>query len=166
SMISEVAVGDRVVRVPKILCVARNYADHAKEMGTPVPQEPIFFLKPTTALLPGGGTILLPPESKRVEVETELAVILKAGGRDVSGRNPPLQRRFAKPLIISDRVHGRACVFALRWTETSTQNTRIRSSASWRGTASVGAAVWTVRSGRARRNGSLASSTEMRKRTY
>src|SRR5437016_6081592 len=83
-MISEVAVGDRVVRVPKILCVARNYADHAKEMGTPVPQEPIFFLKPTTALLPGGGTILLPPESKRVEVETELAVILKAGGRDVS----------------------------------------------------------------------------------
>src|SRR5213076_1552530 len=80
----EVAVGDRVIRVPKILCVARNYADHAKEMGTPVPKEPIFFLKPTTALLPGGGTILLPAESKRVEVETELAVILKAGGRDVS----------------------------------------------------------------------------------
>src|SRR5439155_25456941 len=80
----EVAVGDRVIRVPKILCVARNYADHAKERGTPVPKEPIFFLKPTTALLPGGGTILLPAESKRVEGETELSVILKAGGRDVS----------------------------------------------------------------------------------
>jgi len=66
--------------VSKILCVARNYADHAKEMGTPVPKEPIFFLKPTTALLPNGGTILLPPQSKRVEVETELAVILGAGG--------------------------------------------------------------------------------------
>jgi len=49
-------------------------------MGTPVPKEPIFFLKPTTALLPNGGTILLPPQSKRVEVETELAVILGAGG--------------------------------------------------------------------------------------
>jgi 2-keto-4-pentenoate hydratase/2-oxohepta-3-ene-1,7-dioic acid hydratase in catechol pathway len=49
-------------------------------MGTPIPKEPIFFLKPTTALLPNGGTILLPPQSKRVEVETELAVILGAGG--------------------------------------------------------------------------------------
>jgi len=49
-------------------------------MGTPVPKEPIFFLKPTTALLPNGGTILLPSQSKRVEVETELAVILGAGG--------------------------------------------------------------------------------------
>lgn len=53
-------------------------------MGNPVPSEPIFFLKPTTALLPDGGTILLPAESSRVEVETELAVILGEGGRDVS----------------------------------------------------------------------------------
>ena len=72
--------------VSKILCVARNYADHAKEMGTPVPKEPIFFLKPTTALLPNGGTILLPPQSKRVEVETELAVILGTGGIDVPAK--------------------------------------------------------------------------------
>src|SRR5438128_12429061 len=76
-MISEVAVGDRVVRVPKILCVARNYADHAKEMGTPGPQGPIFFLKPTTALLPGGGTIRLPPGSQRVEVYAALQVTLR-----------------------------------------------------------------------------------------
>jgi len=73
----------RRVNVSKILCVARNYADHAKEMGTAVPTEPIFFLKPTTALLSTGGTILLPPHSKRVEVETELAVILGTGGREV-----------------------------------------------------------------------------------
>src|SRR5256884_986379 len=52
-------------------------------MGTAVPTEPIFFLKPTTALLQTGGTILLPPQSKRVEVETELAVILGTGGREV-----------------------------------------------------------------------------------
>src|SRR5437879_12704406 len=52
-------------------------------MGTAVPTEPIFFLKPTTALLPTGGTILLPPQSKRVDVESELAVILGTGGREV-----------------------------------------------------------------------------------
>ncbi len=78
-----IGVGGRRIRATKVLCVARNYADHAKEMNTPVPAEPIFFLKPTTALLPGGGTILLPPESQRVEVETELAVILEDGGADV-----------------------------------------------------------------------------------
>lgn len=69
--------------VAKILCVARNYADHAKEMGTRVPEAPIFFLKPHTALLRDGGTILLPPESERIEVETELAAVLGRGGRDV-----------------------------------------------------------------------------------
>src|SRR5256885_16962648 len=84
-MIRDFTVDGHPLRISKILCVARNYADHAKEMGTPVPSRPIFFLKPTTALLPGGGTILIPPESKRVEVETELAVILKAGGHDISG---------------------------------------------------------------------------------
>ena len=83
-MIRDLAIGHRTVPISKILCVARNYADHAKEMGTPVPNQPIFFLKPTTALLLGGGTILIPPESMRVEVETELAVILNEGGRDIS----------------------------------------------------------------------------------
>lgn len=73
----------RAVAVSKVVCVARNYADHAKEMGTPVPKEPVFFLKPSSALVPGGGTILLPPQSQRVEVETELAVILGAEGQDV-----------------------------------------------------------------------------------
>src|SRR5437660_2627171 len=82
-MIRDLAIGHRTVRISKILCVARNYADHAKEMGTPVPNQPIFFLKPTTALLLGGGTILIPPESMRVEVETELAVILNEGGREL-----------------------------------------------------------------------------------
>ncbi len=82
-MARSLAVGGRRFVVPKILCVARNYADHAKEMGNPVPEEPIFFLKPATSLLPGGGTVLLPPESRRVEVETELAAILGRGASDV-----------------------------------------------------------------------------------
>lgn len=78
-----IEVGGRRVHATKVLCVARNYADHAKEMGTPVPPEPVFFLKPTSCLLPGGGTILLPPQSQRVEVETELAVILEHNGHDI-----------------------------------------------------------------------------------
>ncbi len=79
-----ITVGGRRIHATKVLCVARNYADHAKEMNTPVPTEPIFFLKPTTSLLPGGGRILLPPESHRVEVETELAVVLEHGGADLA----------------------------------------------------------------------------------
>lgn len=78
-----IEVGGRRIHATKVLCVARNYADHAKEMGNPVPPEPIFFLKPTSCLLPGGGTILLPSQSHRVEVETELAVILEHNGRDI-----------------------------------------------------------------------------------
>lgn len=83
-MTDALTIGGRRTRPSKILCVARNYADHAKEMGVPVPDEPVFFLKPTTALLPGGGTILLPSESEQVEVETELAVVLGRQGRDIS----------------------------------------------------------------------------------
>lgn len=85
-MPAKVRIGEESLPASKILCVARNYADHAKEMGTSVPSAPIFFLKPTTALLPDGGTILLPAASTRVEVETELAAILRSGGRDVSAR--------------------------------------------------------------------------------
>lgn len=78
-----IQVGGRRIHATKVLCVAKNYADHAKEMSGVVPEEPIFFLKPTSCLLPGGGTILLPPESKRVEVETELAVIMEHNGHDI-----------------------------------------------------------------------------------
>ena len=76
-------IAGRRLRPGKILCVARNYPEHAKESGAEVPAEPVFFLKPTTALLEPGGTILLPPQSRRVEVECELAVVLSGGGRDI-----------------------------------------------------------------------------------
>src|SRR5207245_1087103 len=76
-------IGDRRIRPGKVLCVARNYAAHAKESGGEVPREPVFFLKPTTALIESGGTIFLPPESSRVEEECELAVVIGKTGRDV-----------------------------------------------------------------------------------
>src|SRR5215210_4934231 len=59
----------------KIVAVGRNYADHAKELGNEAPAEPILFLKPPSALLPPGGTIVRPPRSQRVDFEGELAIV-------------------------------------------------------------------------------------------
>ena len=65
------------VRPSKILCVGRNYADHAKELGNEVPAEPLLFFKPPTSLLPPGGTILMPGTlSQRVEYEGELTLVI------------------------------------------------------------------------------------------
>lgn len=60
----------------KILCVGRNYQAHAAELGQDVPEKPLIFLKPPSALLPHHGTVLLPPESARVDHEGELAVVI------------------------------------------------------------------------------------------
>src|SRR5580704_2800656 len=73
------------VRPTKILCIGRNYAAHARELGHDVPSEPLLFLKPPSALLGPGGEIRLPPESARVEHEAELAVVL---GRRAKGVSP------------------------------------------------------------------------------
>lgn len=64
------------VRPTKVLCVGRNYAAHAKELGNEVPKEPLLFLKPPTAVIGPEGVVLLPPESERVEHEVELAVVV------------------------------------------------------------------------------------------
>ncbi len=68
----------------KILCVGRNYAAHAKELGNEVPAEPLLFLKPKSALVGHGGFVELPPESQRVEHEAELGVVIEKTARRVS----------------------------------------------------------------------------------
>jgi 2-keto-4-pentenoate hydratase/2-oxohepta-3-ene-1,7-dioic acid hydratase in catechol pathway len=60
----------------KIVCVGRNYADHAKELGNEAPSEPIIFLKPSSALLAPEGTIVRPAVSERVDFEGELAIVI------------------------------------------------------------------------------------------
>jgi len=60
----------------KIIGVGRNYLAHARELGNELPPEPLIFLKPTTALLEPGGTILLPRVSQQVEFEAEIGVII------------------------------------------------------------------------------------------
>ncbi|HTJ30246.1 MAG TPA: fumarylacetoacetate hydrolase family protein, partial [Acidobacteriaceae bacterium] len=68
----------------KILCVGRNYRDHAKELGNDVPAEPLLFLKPPSSLLAPGGVIQLPRQSERVDFEGELAVIIAKQARNLS----------------------------------------------------------------------------------
>jgi 2-keto-4-pentenoate hydratase/2-oxohepta-3-ene-1,7-dioic acid hydratase in catechol pathway len=60
----------------KIVCVGRNYADHAKELGNEVPKEPLLFLKASSALIDSGEPIVLPPESAQVEFEAEIGVVV------------------------------------------------------------------------------------------
>jgi len=61
----------------KIVAVGRNYREHAAELGNAVPdQEPLLFLKAPSALVVGGGEIVLPPESARVDYEGELALVI------------------------------------------------------------------------------------------
>ena len=65
------------VRPGKIVAIGRNYAEHAKELGNVVPEEPLFFLKATSAVIGPDAPIVLPPESQRVEHEGEIAVVLR-----------------------------------------------------------------------------------------
>jgi 2-keto-4-pentenoate hydratase/2-oxohepta-3-ene-1,7-dioic acid hydratase in catechol pathway len=58
------------------VAVGKNYADHAAEMGTPPPPEPLIFLKPSTTVTSAGATIYYPPQSKQVDYEGELALII------------------------------------------------------------------------------------------
>jgi 2-keto-4-pentenoate hydratase/2-oxohepta-3-ene-1,7-dioic acid hydratase in catechol pathway len=69
------------VEPSKIICVGRNYPEHAREHGNEVPQIPLLFLKPPSAVIGPGVNIVLPPQSQQVEHEAELAVIIGKTGR-------------------------------------------------------------------------------------
>ncbi len=60
----------------KIVAVGKNYAQHAAEMGTPVPQEPLLFLKPSTTVIATDSAIFYPPQAARVDYEGELALVI------------------------------------------------------------------------------------------
>jgi 2-keto-4-pentenoate hydratase/2-oxohepta-3-ene-1,7-dioic acid hydratase in catechol pathway len=66
------------VKPSKIVCVGRNYVAHAKELGNPMPKEPLLFLKPPSALIANGDPIVLPAVSRRVEHEGEIGVVIGA----------------------------------------------------------------------------------------
>ena len=60
----------------KIVCIGRNYRDHAAELGNEPPKEPLLFLKPPSSLLPPGGVIRMPAVSQRVDYEGELGIVI------------------------------------------------------------------------------------------
>jgi 2-keto-4-pentenoate hydratase/2-oxohepta-3-ene-1,7-dioic acid hydratase in catechol pathway len=68
----------------KIVCVGRNYVGHARELGNEVPERPLIFLKPVSALIGDGDAIVLPPQSQRVEHEGEIGVVIGKRARNVS----------------------------------------------------------------------------------
>jgi len=64
--------------VGKVVCVGRNYAEHAKELNNPIPAEPILFLKPATALVPMESGWGIPAEQGACHIETEMALLIGA----------------------------------------------------------------------------------------
>jgi len=73
----------------KIICIGRNYVDHAKELNNPVPAEPVFFMKPDTALLKDNEPFYLPEFSNDIHHEIELVVKISKAGKHI-------QQEFAK----------------------------------------------------------------------
>src|ERR1700682_3964662 len=68
----------------KIVCVGRNYAEHAKELGNEVPLEPLIFLKPPSSLIASGDAIVYPSLSQRVDFEGELGIVIGDRARNIS----------------------------------------------------------------------------------
>jgi 2-keto-4-pentenoate hydratase/2-oxohepta-3-ene-1,7-dioic acid hydratase in catechol pathway len=83
----------------KIVCVGRNYLEHAAELGNKMPDEPLLFLKAPSAVIATGDRIELPPESNQVEHEGELGVVIGRQTRRLSDADDPL-----------DCVFGYTCV--------------------------------------------------------
>jgi 2-keto-4-pentenoate hydratase/2-oxohepta-3-ene-1,7-dioic acid hydratase in catechol pathway len=70
-------------RPSKIICVGRNYPEHAREQEAEVPKVPLIFLKPPSSIINPGEPILLPPQSQQVEHEAELVVVIGKRGRNI-----------------------------------------------------------------------------------
>jgi 2-keto-4-pentenoate hydratase/2-oxohepta-3-ene-1,7-dioic acid hydratase in catechol pathway len=69
------------VQPSKIICLGRNYAEHAKEQGAEIPETPLLFLKPPTAIIADGDEIHLPVQSNQVEHEAELVIVIGKRGK-------------------------------------------------------------------------------------
>jgi 2-keto-4-pentenoate hydratase/2-oxohepta-3-ene-1,7-dioic acid hydratase in catechol pathway len=75
----------------KIVCVGRNYAEHAAELGNEVPKEPLLFFKAPSAVILEGDAIVIPSQSEQVEHEGELAVVIGRDCKDIADDEDPFQ---------------------------------------------------------------------------
>ncbi|MCL4531177.1 MAG: fumarylacetoacetate hydrolase family protein [Chloroflexi bacterium] len=71
----------------KIICMGRNYVEHARELGNSVPKIPLIFFKPPSSIINPGDTIILPPQSKQIEHEAELVVVIGKRARYVTAED-------------------------------------------------------------------------------
>ncbi len=76
-----------VIPRSKVVCVGKNYHDHAAEMDSEAPAEPLLFLKPNTAVIGPDDAIVLPPQSSRVDFEGELAVVIGRIAKNVTAES-------------------------------------------------------------------------------
>ncbi|MFD6215770.1 fumarylacetoacetate hydrolase family protein, partial [Nocardia salmonicida] len=67
----------------KVICIGKNYAAHAAEMGGEAPVDPVIFIKPNTSIIGPNASIILPPSSSQVDFEGELAVVIGRPCKDV-----------------------------------------------------------------------------------
>ena len=88
----------------KIVCVGRNYAEHAKELGNEVPKEPLIFLKPPSSIIRDGEFILLPPQSRQVEFEGEIGILL---GERLHHANEAVAGRAVRAVLAANDVTAR-----------------------------------------------------------
>jgi 2-keto-4-pentenoate hydratase/2-oxohepta-3-ene-1,7-dioic acid hydratase in catechol pathway len=91
-------------RPSKIVCVGRNYADHAKELGNDVPAAPLLFLKPPSAIIANGEAIVLPKASARVEFEAEIGVVV---ARKMYRVEPDAAERWIQGFVCLNDVTAR-----------------------------------------------------------
>lgn len=73
----------------KVVCIGRNYADHAKELNNPVPTSPILFIKPATAVVPFAPSFAIPTEQGECHHETEIALLIGKGLTNASADEVP-----------------------------------------------------------------------------
>lgn len=89
----------------KIVCVGRNYAEHAAELGHDLPKEPMLFLKAPSALIFNEDAIVLPPQSEQVEHEAELGIVIGQRCRNIGDDEDPFQ--FVKGFTCLNDVTAR-----------------------------------------------------------
>jgi 2-keto-4-pentenoate hydratase/2-oxohepta-3-ene-1,7-dioic acid hydratase in catechol pathway len=88
----------------KIVCVGRNYAAHAKELGNAIPKEPLLFLKPPSSLIRSGESIRLPTVSNQIEYEGEIGVVVSTRLRKASAAEA---RRAVGGIVAANDVTAR-----------------------------------------------------------
>ena len=80
---------DDDLNIGTLFCIGRNYADHAKEMNSPVPPKPMVFIKPRSTVVYSGSSIKLPSQSSDVHYETEIVIAIGKSAKNVSVGEAP-----------------------------------------------------------------------------